>query len=390
MKLDSMYGSMKIDPSQAINLIKTWFQPSDIVVLSGKRVERISGENNVMSQCMTAQEMVQSLSAEDGYDILQELCISPRATDLYINVGSPRGVLSSAATRVREADLDNVIGVIGDFDVKEGSFNSTEDILTFLSSLEIQPTMIVSSGSGGVHAWWKFSQPESGVIPVAYGKELALRWWSHINLASQRNYGASIDKLVDTARMLRLPGTVHWPRHSLVGNLGAVELLSHTGPQTTPTRILEVSADAWGERLIRVSNTREKDKSLTIETTKFAEVLAGNKWQQLYAVANIEEFFNDKISWETVLGAAGWSYYRTDSAGRDEWSRPGREGEKSACVNWKDSPDVMSLLSTSHDTNLLDLLDADIPLTKWRVSLRLNFSDDYQMMVNRVMELMRE
>jgi len=58
-------------------------------------------------------------------------------------------------------------------------------------------------------------------------------------------------------------------------------------------------------------------------------------------------------------------------------------------VNWEESPHVMSLLSTSHDTNLLDLLDAEIPLTKWRVSLRLNFKDDYQAMVRWTLELMK-
>ena len=47
-------------------------------------------------------------------------------------------------------------------------------------------------------------------------------------------------------------------------------------------------------------------------------------------------------------------------------------------VDWEGSEgNVMSLMSTSRETGLLDLLEAQIPLTKWRVLVRLSFNDDY-------------
>lgn len=382
MRLEELAGSLDVHPSQAVSLIQAWFNPDDIIVLSGKRVIRMVGGNNVISQCMTAVEVVHSLNK----DVLHSLCVDPVPMDLYVNVGSPRDCLATYSKRVTEADLDRVIGVIGDFDVKDGSFGSTQEIFDYLDSLALAPTIVVESGSGGVHAWWKFDTRGIGAVTPIFGKDLAARWWSYLH-AQALLRGAQVDKLVDTARMLRLPGTIHWPREGR-GGVAPVRLVKHDGPSHTPVAMLEASADAWAGRMVKVARTRENDKNIRISTEQYTQMAAGGKWSQLMAIAGVEEFFNEKVSWENVLTPAGWTYTRTDGAGRDEWARPGREGEKSACVNWEQSPDVMSLLSTAHDTNLLDLLDAEIPLTKWRVSLRLNFNDDYQAMVRWTLALM--
>lgn len=383
MRLEELAGSLDVYPSQAVSLIQAWFNPDDIIVLSGKRVIRMVGGNNVISQCMTAVEVVQSLDK----DVMHSLCVDPVPMDLYVNVGSPRDCLSTYSKRVTEADLDRVIGVIGDFDVKDGSFSSTQEIFDYLDSLALEPTIVVESGSGGVHAWWKFDTRENGPVPPPFGKELAARWWSYLHAQASLR-GAQVDKLVDTARMLRLPGTIHWPREGR-GSVAPVRLVKHDGPSHAPLAILEASADAWAGRMVKVAKTRENDKSIRLSTEQYTKLLGGGRWAQLMAVAGVEDFFTEHVPWENILTPAGWTYTRTDSYGRDEWARPGRDGEKSACVNWEESPDVMSLLSTSHDTDLLDLLDAEIPLTKWRVSLRLNFKDDYQAMVNWTLELMK-
>lgn len=383
MKFGELYSDKTIDASHAVQLIKTWFLPDDIIVLSGKRVDRSSENINVMSQCLPARDAVIALSAEDGDDFLFNMCTKPYAMDMYINVGTPRQELSSMAKRVREVDLDRVIGIIGDFDVKDSGFTDTQQILTFLEELELAPTMIVLSGSGGVHAWWKFdASPGASTVSVNYGKELATRWWAHLNLHAQEKFGATVDKLIDTARMLRLPGTIHYSREGLLGDVGSVRLLKSDGPTVTTAQVIETSEAAWRARQAKVTRTRENDRSLQMNMQQYSEMISGSKWDQLYAKANIEDFFNQIATWEMVLSPTGWTFTRKDSVGRDEWARPGREGEKSACVNWDESPDVMSLLSTSHDTGLLDLLDAEIPLTKWRVCLRLNFDDDYQALVN--------
>lgn len=381
MRLEDLAGSLDVDSSQAALLIKSWFNPDDIVVLSGKRVIRVVGGVNVMSQCMTARELVNDLTD----DAMASLCTDPVPMDVYVNVGSPRDCLDKFFQRVTERDLDYVIGVVGDFDVKEGSFDSTETILNFLSTLALQPRIIVESGSGGVHAWWKFSEK----VPQAFGKDIATRWWAYLQTSAKAFCGADVDKLVDTARMLRLPGTVHWPRNG-AGATGSVRLRSADGPEYTPTAFLSASEDAWALRNAKVSATRDRDRALTVSTEQFTAAARGEgRWASLFAVAGVEDYFTQVVPWENVLAPAGWTFTRTDSIGRDEWARPGREGEKSACVNWEESPNVMSLLSTSHETGMLDLLDAEIPLTKWRVSLRLNFKDDYQAMVNWTLDLMR-
>lgn len=388
MKLQDLAGSLQVDPLQAAQLIRSWFHPQDIVVISGKKVIR-SSDYNVLSQSITAEELVKSLYSDIGTEVLSSMCNEPVPLDMYVNVGSPRSQLKSMNSRVRESDLDHVIGVIGDFDVKDSGFKDTAQIIRYLNSLELKPTIIVESGSGGVHAWWKFIIDSSiGQVDVKYGKEISARWWTYLNKIAQRDYSATVDKLVDTARMMRLPGTIHWPRYGSDSFASPVSLIIADGPSHTPTSMLEVSASAWSERNVKVKSIRDHDRSMQLNTTEYASLLGGSKWGQRLAIAGVEDYFQEKISWEGILAPAGWSYVRTDSQGRDEWARPGRSGEKSACVNWEGSPNVMSLLSTSHDTNLLDLLDADIPLTKWRVSLKLNFNDDYQKMVDWTMSLM--
>lgn len=388
MKLQDLAGSLKVDPLQAAQLIRSWFHPQDIVVLSGKKVIR-SGDFNVMSQSITASELVGALLSDSGEETLALMCNDPVPLDMYVNVGTPRDPLKSMTSRVREADLDHVIGVIGDFDVKESGFKDTAQIIRYLDSLDLRPTIIVESGSGGVHAWWKFNiDPAMGSVDVKFGKDISARWWTYLNKIAQRDYSATVDKLVDTARMLRLPGTIHWPRYGSSEGASPVRLVTSDGPSHTPVEMMNVAAEAWGERNIKVRDTRDRDRSVQLNTNEYAKLLGGSKWGQRLAVAGVEDYFQEKVSWEGVLSPAGWTYVRTDSSGREEWARPGRSGEKSACVNWEGSPHVMSLLSTSHDTGLLDLLDADIPLTKWRVSLRLNFNDDYQQMVDWTMALM--
>ena len=384
MRLEDLAGSLDVRPGQAASLIKAWFNPDQIIVISGKKVVApTKGNAKVMSQSVTALDAIQSLDEE----VLRSLCFEPEPMDLYINVGSPRTYLETMYKRVTNTDLDYVIGVIGDFDVKDNSFASTEQIYEYLASLELEPTITVESGSGGVHAWWKFDTSAYGAVRPEFGREIAHRWWSYLN-AMAANYGAQVDQLYDTARMMRLPGSIHWPRNGN-GTPSKVTLTKHDGPSHSPLRMMEVSSDAWSGRLVKVAKTRESDKQMRVAAEEYASMLSGDKWSQLMAIAGVEDYFQEKVPWQNILEPAGWTYTRTDSVGRDEWARPGREGEKSACVNWEESPHVMSLLSTSHDTNLLDLLDAEIPLTKWRVSLRLNFKDDYQAMVRWTLELMK-
>lgn len=385
MKLDGFTALASLKPEDASLLVQYWFNQDDIIVISGKRAIRQQSNVNVFSQSLTALEFVTQMSTDEGKEILRSLSYDPEQMDVYINVGTPAKPLTDPRQRVKEDYLRRVIGIIGDFDVgKEKAFESTEQIYDFLRSLKIQPTIVVESGSGGVHAWWKFSEQNA---TIAQGKDVQHRWWAYLDKAAQDFCGARVDKLIDTARMMRLPGTVHWSRN-LAGPPSVVSLSRVSNNPRPMMDFINASEDAWKVRLADVHKTREQDRSLKISTDEYVKMLDGNKWEQLLAVASVEDYFNQHVTWSDILMKAGWTFTRMDSQNREEWARPGREGEKSACVNWPESPEMMSLLSTSYDTGLLDLLDANIALTKWRVSLRLNFDDDYQAMVKWTLEQM--
>lgn len=377
-------GTLTVQPLEAAQLIKRWFDPTDIVVLSGKRVDRIKGAN-VMSQCLPAWELIADLESDGAADILYSLATEPVPLDLYVNVGTPRQELGGIYKRAKEEDLARVIGIVGDFDVKVGSFDSTQSILDFLSKLPLPPTMVVESGSGGVHAWWKIRHNQP--VPTILGKEVGERWWAYLNKVSTEDYRAQIDKISDTARMLRLPGTIHWPRPGSNGVPSSVKLVMCDGPEYTIKQILDASGKAWEERLASRARTREADRKLHLDAQEYASMVSGGRWEQMIAVSSVEQWFTENVAWESILAPAGWTFTRQGAEGRQEWARPGRD-DKSAVVGWDESPDVMSLLSTSHDTGLLDLLDAGVPLTKWRVSMRLNFHDDYQSLVRWTLQCM--
>lgn len=370
-----------VKPQDSAAFIETWFDAGDLVAVYLKRSgEHLSKEQNVYSQFIESRTLAHDMRSDDGYHDLYNICSDP-PSDVYIGVNLSDEV--DARRRATNKDIKSVLGVAADLDVKEGGFKDTEQILDMLRGLEILPTCVVESGSGGVHAWWRFTEP---VSPEA-GKELMSRWWSHLNLqASER--GASVDKLTDIARMLRLPGSLRWPRKSDEGSVGVVTLRYAAGPsqgRTEATRFLDVSNDAWKLQLKRRSNVRNTERVLFSSSGVGAST---GKWADLRRYAGIEDWFNEHVSWDFILENAGWNFIKVDGAGRSEWGRPGRM-EKSAVVDWPESPLVMSLLSTSDRTNLLDLLDAEVVLTKWRVCLRLLFNDDLRKMEAWVMTGMK-
>lgn len=370
-----------VKPQDSAAFIETWFDPEDLVAVYLKRSgEHLSKEQSVYSQFIPSNVLVSEMRSEDASSTLYNICSDP-PSDVYVGVNLSDEV--DPRRRATNKDIKSVLGVAADLDVKEGGFTDTEQILDLLRGLEIIPTCVVESGSGGVHAWWRFTEP---VAPEA-GKELMSRWWSHLNLKASE-LGASIDKLTDIARMLRLPGSLRWPRKTDEGMVGAVSLRYAAGPsqgRTEATHFLDVSNDAWKLQLQRRSNVRNTEKILFSSS---GVGRATGKWADLRRYAGIEDWFNENVSWDFILEHAGWNFIRVDGSGRAEWGRPGRM-EKSAVVDWPESPLVMSLLSTSDRTNLLDLLDAEVVLTKWRVCLRLLFNDDLKKMEEWVMTGMR-
>lgn len=368
MKLDSL---IKVNPDDAKKLLQTLFDPDDYITVSGKKSRRVVGQN-VFTQASLARDVVASLDE----NVLMSMCTRPEQMDIYFGLSPIRqDAFNGLFRRTKEEDVANVGLLYADLDVKPGSFSSTEDAWTFLVGLIHKPSAIVASGSGGLHAYWRLDKP----VDVSDGKTLLVRWWAY--LLEEAN-GPKIDKLIDVTRMSRLAGSIRWPKEGLEEAPAPVRLLWASRVVSTPREdVLRLSEGPWERVQERRAQTRQRE----VQSQNFV-ITGDSSWSERLALASVEQWVGDHIPWENILSPKGWTFLRTDGAGRDEWARPG-QGGKSATVNWPESPDMMSLLSTSEETGLFDLLDAGIPLTKWRVLVRLWFDDDYKKAADWVMEM---
>lgn len=372
MKLSDLTGRVKISAYHATTFVDTWFEPTDKICVVGRKSEK-TGNLDTVSQSMTAEDFCkmddESLESlifdEDGNKWNLYIGICPIKDDVTLT------------RRGTEANVSTVRGVWADIDIKEGGFESQQDILDFLFSLKVPPTITNGSGSGGVHALWKLAPGEEG------DKELVERWWSYLDEEAGER---SIDKLVDLTRILRIPGTVYFPKEKSGSKVGSVEILFKIPNTYTVSQLREISEEAFQTKHEKRKALINKDANRRMDMDLFArDMLAGiggNRWKMWRAISELEGYVNDKMTWEEILTPHGWTHMRKLRDDSNEWARPGRS-ERSAVVDYGDSP-VMSLLSSSPDTGLDDLKDAHIPLTKYRVLLRLQFEDNEEAMIKHL------
>jgi hypothetical protein len=281
--------------------------------------------------------------------------------------------------RGTKSNVDYVPGVWADLDVKEGGFSSQKEILKWLNELELLPTIICSSGSSGVHAYWKLRWDEKG------NEALVDSWWSYLDeMAGERK----IDKLIDITRILRLPGTIRFPKkEETSGKLGSVSIISiYPERRYSVSQLQDVSKDAMARKAAERKRTIAKIAERRAKVDEMARGLidTSSRWGYLQAIAHVEDYINENWQWGHILEPFGWKYRRTLSDGSKEWARPG-QSDRSAVVDFEGSP-VMSLLSMSEATGLSDLKDAGVPLTKYTVALRLMFNDDEERMTQYVID----
>ena len=378
-------GVVDVDPRQAASFLRAIFSPTDYVAVTAGRNNTMSRGFRTITQVVTCSELVQQLeSGIEGANFLYSLCAEPEPFNVYFHIASVNLRADDPRHRVKEGDVAKVKALYVDLDVKPGCFASKDEAWQFLGSVPVRPSAVVSSGSGGLHAYWRIGR--SG-LPAQAGKDLLVHWWAYLSeLAGERH----IDKLVDVTRMSRLPGTIRWPKPGEDARPAPVELI-YLNPKSevTNAQILSLTKEPMERLSQRRIKTREKDESLRkkVEVSLTSSSAGKKSWKELFSLGTMEEWVNLHLPWESILVPAGWTHYGTDGEGRQLWSRPG-ERTKSAAVDWPESPYVMSLLSTSPETKLFDLLDADITLTKWRVMLRLNFADDYNAAVQWVLQQM--
>jgi hypothetical protein len=365
MKLSDYLGEMEVSSQDAITFVKAWFRPDDKIAIVGRKSKKI-GKFNTISQTIVARDFI---GMDD--DTLNGLIFGEAEQyNLYFGVGPVKEDVE-LFKRGKEDNVSYLPGVWADIDVKEKGFKSQAEIIEFLNRLALAPSIIVSSGSGGVHAYWKLSWGEEG------SKDLTERWWSYLD--EEAGEGKSIDKLIDATRILRLPGSVYFPKEGSNGKTGSVRLL-HCSDQTyTSEQFISISQAAYDSKNQRRSTVLSREYNENLDMDMFAHNLlggfGGNRWKMWRALSELEDYVNERVTWDEILEPHGWTFLRTlsDDRGR-EVARPGRN-EKSAVVDYEDSP-VMSLLSLAEETGLFDLKDAHVPLTKFRVYLRLHFNDD--------------
>lgn len=375
MKFSDIAGEVDVSSNDAKLFIQTWFKGEDKICISGLRSER-TGSMDAVSQSMTAWEFV--TSSDDSS--LSDLVFDDDGSkwNIYVSV-CPIKEEVSLKQRGTKSNVAYVPGVWADLDVKPGSFSSQEEILEWLQTLALEPTITVSSGSSGVHVYWRLKWDQKG------SEDLADSWWAYLN---EQAGDRSIDHLVDVTRILRLPGTIRFPKKDEDSQkLGPVRILKlHTDQEHryTTDEIWAISAAAMNRKNEQRRKTIREIAERRLRSDEAARALldVNTKWGYLQAHAYVEDYVNENWDWANILEPYGWKYRRTLSDGSKEWARPG-QNDRSAVVDYEGSP-VMSLLSMSEATGLVDLKEAGVPLTKYTVALRLMFNDEEEEMIRYV------
>lgn len=375
MKFSELAGDAQVDPKHTVKQLTSWFDAEDKFVIVAMRQTRITTGQNVFSQTVIAKEFVEQLRGPGGVDLLEGLSVMPDGSklDVYFSVATVDGDI----TLNRRGEIDaikDVKGVYVDLDVKPGSFEKQEDAMAYLRKLP-HPTLITLSGSGGVHAFWRFTEP----VDADRAAEVQRSWYA---LLAERAEPVFVDRLVDASRVMRLAGAIRWPKakEALPPRLSTVHWrnLENRYPAET---LLEWSKDAAARRSEKVRATRSKDAARKVDSARLSELTSGDgDWARLAKLANLEETFNELVSWDEILCPSGWTFLREDRQGRREFARPGSSSKSGTC-DYPDSPNVLSLHSWSPDTGLADLKEAGIVLSKVRVAQRFLFNDSYEELV---------
>lgn len=291
--------------------------------------------------------------------------------NLYMSVSLMKDPPKDSRKKGGKHDVTSVPGVWVDLDTdKSGFFDDENECLTFLRELpqEVWPTIVVATGTGGVHAYWRCERD----LEPDEAEALCTMWWTYLSERTDRK----IDKLVNCDRVMKLPGSVRWPK--VTGDAPAlVRLLYADGERRVLVESLKRYAEpVYNEYLDSVRRRRERVTRGRLEAAQVAGELSG--WNMLIALSTVEDAFNEEYTWDEILGPLGWVKLDQDAEGRDIWARPGLaswELHKSASTDYQGSH-VMTLFSDSEETGLAHLLDTGATLTKYRVFVETVWNGD--------------
>lgn len=282
--------------------------------------------------------------------------------------------------RGTRADVASVPGVWADLDVKpdtEGYFASESEVVAYQRFLP-PPTFEIASGSGGRHLYWLTHER----LDASRGQELLVSWLDFLRDAAA---GKIIENVHDTTRILRVPGTVRWPKIAdSVPMPRKVEIINE-GPRYYADELLTLSSVAH-DGAQRVRNALRRARIAAEESRRAELVSRGLRFE---SYERIVRTFRLQQDWAGLLENTGWTLHsdQRDGAARCRyWTRPGKSvaDGKSAATDFVDKTGMVSHLMTlySNDPILTDLrenddeLDAVGVVTKWRYALKRIYNGD--------------
>jgi hypothetical protein len=369
--------SPDVDPSQASHHLRVLHGDSSgfisLVLLGAERRERHSFF-----------EWTEALPV--GYDAsrqgLQE-CVDAR-WNVYVACSTYNQV--PAKGRGNRGDVLEVPGVWCDLDVKpgtEGYFQTEAELLEYTGRLPT-PTLEVASGSGGRHLYW-LTNERLGAKP---GQDLLHAWLDYLRYWSG---GRTIENVQDTTRILRLAGTIRWPKieNDVIDAPRPVELIRE-GPRYHGEELVTMSEDAH----LEAEETRRNVRTLLQQRDDERRSDLQGQGLRLEIYDGLVREFNRLQDWEYMLTSTGWTLVSDDRAGVARcryWARPGKSAldGKSASTDFVHNEggvsNVMSIYS--NDSSVADLwmnagtTDMHGICTKWAYALTRLYGGDEEQLI---------
>lgn len=290
-------------------------------------------------------------------------------------------------------DVKELPGVFADLDVKpdqEGVFRTVTELNAFLDKLPT-PTMRVDTGSGGAHVYWLLTERISG---DREGAQRLLDGWYDTLCARADTY--AVDHVQELSRILRVPGTVRWPR-GRVGDIGVpkqVTLAYANGPRYSLGELLEITEPHRREAI-----ERHGELCARWTETRSAQV----RWLESIGLAGarralIEDLFNRTEDWARLLEPVGWKLTkdRRDGSGTSTdaryWTRPGKEvteGGSASTDSPRGHPGTMYIYTTDPTLEPCLIPDGDRfrrITTKYHFALHFHFNGDETALLRSIIE----
>lgn len=362
-----LVGDSSVDPEAAAKHLEFLFDVGDLVHISAFRdKKKVKNYVSVLTSGGTLEEQCDSLRGE-GLDWVN----GDSQWNVYYSIAPATEVVEGKSKRPGKKHAAGIRQLFADIDCKPGSFADESEVREFVEGLPIPPSCVVWTGSGGAHLSWLVDS-DSREDFFRDGKS-AEKWWTWL---MEQAGGREIDRLIDAeSRVLRLPGTVRWAKSGKTEKSARVTAEYFDVPRVTYGQFSEVTGPSYMEYEKRVTKRRADDDDLLGQMVD----ITGRRgmWSDLIILSMVDELADEYLEWDEILEGYGWTKFREGGDGSIEWTRPGTGASyKSATTDWPESPNIMSLLSDSPETGLSDLKEAEIPLTKWRVFLRLVHGDD--------------